>query len=323
MRSTFCAAAFALFGLAGCVSTVTAGRDAGPKNVSEPVKAAGQAVEQGQAEAQLLRAKSADRRFMAATRAVGSGMSISHCLNGACPRGAAPSNDIVVREIYALSNNGDTKFADWVAYHPTRETIATSNALNRKWDKDPLLDESVTLEPSIRSFQDDYKGAYEKLNVQRGHLAPLTLFAGTEFWRTTNYYSNIVPQQAALNGGPWEALEDAEKTASFGLRELFVVTGPLYEIEMNCDPSIPESERKGCLPNADENHVVPSGFWKVVSNRTGSKKAAFIFPQTAGGRDSHCEYRTSIEEVELRASLTLFPGSDQASESSLYPDLGC
>ncbi len=37
-----------------------------------------------------------------------------HCLAG-CPGGSPDSNELVIREIYVLSNNPETKFADWVA----------------------------------------------------------------------------------------------------------------------------------------------------------------------------------------------------------------
>ncbi|MGO4408518.1 MULTISPECIES: hypothetical protein [unclassified Brevundimonas] len=37
-----------------------------------------------------------------------------HCLHG-CPMGASATNDLIVREIYTLSTNDRTKFADWVS----------------------------------------------------------------------------------------------------------------------------------------------------------------------------------------------------------------
>jgi len=42
-----------------------------------------------------------------------------HCLLG-CPLGGPVSNDLIVREIYALSSNDQTKFADWVATFQSR-----------------------------------------------------------------------------------------------------------------------------------------------------------------------------------------------------------
>ena len=47
-----------------------------------------------------------------------------HCLDG-CPSGSAATNDVIIREIYILSSNDTTKFADWAAYKVTAETVGT------------------------------------------------------------------------------------------------------------------------------------------------------------------------------------------------------
>ena len=99
---------------------------------------------------------------------------VVHCLAG-CPTGTPETNDLVVREIYALSANAETKFADWVAYRVTRETIGTSDSLDRNWQNDDLLAADATLE------DDDYSGAFSALRTDRGHQAPLASFAGTRF----------------------------------------------------------------------------------------------------------------------------------------------
>ena len=47
------------------------------------------------------------------------------CLYG-CPYGAPQANDLIIRDIYILSSNDDTKFADWAAYRITASTIGSS-----------------------------------------------------------------------------------------------------------------------------------------------------------------------------------------------------
>ena len=179
--------------------------------------------------------------------ALAQNLHIVHCLAG-CPAGTPATNDLVVREIYALSNNPETKFADWVAYRVTRETIGTSDSLDRAWRDDDLLDADDTLE------DDDYDGAFRALRTDRGHQAPLASFAGTRFWRVTNILSNITPQKSALNQGPWVRLEAAVRDAAYASGEVYVVTGPTL------DPD-EESVR---LPGADEPHSVPTGYFNVV-----------------------------------------------------------
>ncbi len=230
---------------------------------------------------------------------------IVHCLAG-CPAGAPLSNDLVVREIYALSNNGETKFADWVAYRVTRETTGTSDALQRNWQEDELLDEDETLE------EEDYSGAFAALRTDRGHQAPLASFASTLFWRVTNVLCNITPQKSALNQGPWVRLETAVRDAAYALREVYVVTRPVY------DPDEDAME----LPGADEPHRVPTGYFKIVADDTG-RASAFFFAQDADRGMDHCDGIVTLPEVEAASGLNIFPREPDWPNGHLQSRLGC
>jgi endonuclease G len=113
-----------------------------------------------------------------------------HCLHG-CPMEVSATNDLVVREIYTLSSNDRTKFADWVAYRVTPDSVVPSGS--RRWQADPWLDWNETLE------EGDNEGAPTALGIDRGHQAPLAAFSGTAFAADTNILSNITPQASALN----------------------------------------------------------------------------------------------------------------------------
>lgn len=225
-----------------------------------------------------------------------------HCWQG-CPMGTPASNDLIVREIYSLSSNDETKFADWVAFRITQATIGPSQS--RNWRADPWLDDDETLEP------EDYTGAFAALNTNRGHQAPLAAFSGTPHWADTNYLSNIVPQLAPFNQGPWERLEAAERglVHAEGIA-LYVLTGPLYEREM------PR------LPHADEPHQVPSGFWRVIVTERGAI-AAFAFAQETPRSADYCLHQTSVDEVERRSGLRLFPRLRSRAFEPLAERLGC
>ncbi len=75
-----------------------------------------------------------------------------HTLYG-MPLGAPETNKLIARPIYCMSNNSDTKFADWVAYRIDAQTVSGSSKTKRNWMADPVLPENETLEP------EDYKGA--------------------------------------------------------------------------------------------------------------------------------------------------------------------
>lgn len=237
------------------------------------------------------------------------------CLAG-CPQGAPADNRVIERRDFTLSNNGRTKFADWVAYAVAAAGFGPSR--KRIWRADPSLPEAETLEP------EDYRGAHAAIGTDRGHQVPLASFAGARDWRMTNYLSNVTPQKSALNRGPWAQLERAIRrlATSSRVNAIHVVTGPLYEREM---PG---------LPNADEPHSVPSGYWKVVAIRgpDGLEAIGFAMDQDLARSADFCAAprKIDIPSLERRIGLRLFPALDPpafrllvASANSMARRLGC
>ncbi len=237
------------------------------------------------------------------------------CLAG-CPLGAPSGNRVISGDILIFSNNGATKFADWAAYIVAPRHFGPTRT--RGWRADPRLPESETLEP------EDYRGANRALGVDRGHMAPLASFAGAADWRSTNYLSNVTPQASALNRGPWARLEAAIRrlATSSGTQGVHVLTGPLFERPM---PG---------LPNADEAHRIPSGYWKVVAitGTEGLEATAFVMDQTTPGSADYCAlpYRITIADLERRSGLRLFPDLEPrfipaltARSTELAHRLGC
>jgi endonuclease G len=237
------------------------------------------------------------------------------CLGG-CPTGAPPENQTVRHNALTLSNNPDTKFADWVAYRIAPETLSTKRCA-RAWRADPALPPAATLDPI------DYKRLSEA-GYQRGHIAPLASLCGTPYWLETDYMSNVAPQRPDLNGGAWEKLEAAERRLiknAKGYTSVYAIAGPLYE-----DPMPP-------LPHASKFHVVPSGFWKIIgAERNGTvETAAFAMLQTVGKNASFCASRTTVAAIEQRTNLRFFPLLDEPKRTErasrndrrLLADLGC
>ncbi len=237
-------------------------------------------------------------------------VSSSHCPHD-CPTGTPSSNYHVWRNVYTLSNNATTKLADWVAYKVTASTIGGSKT--RTWKADPDIWASRTLEPS------DYTYANAQIGTDRGHQAPLASLSALSDWKKLNYLSNITPQRSDLNQGPWNTLEGRVRSLAnrSDINSVYVVTGPLYEYHF------------GTLPNADESHTIPSGYWKVIYVNNGSiQTAAFIFDQYTPRSANFCNYQVRIDQVESRAGLNILPAmSNQGSIESrigyLKNDLGC
>jgi endonuclease G, mitochondrial len=221
------------------------------------------------------------------------------------PLGVPASNDLIVRDCYALSANDATKLADWVCYYLTAYEVEGTAELKRRWQNDPWLDTDETLEAKPGS-QDDYRGAHAAQQYDRGHLAPLASFRGSRYAWQVNYYSNIVPQRSALNQGPWMRLEACERELVGAYGSVWVMTGPLYEWAMPL------------LPHCDEAHAVPSGFWKIVAVVEDDvlHAAAFIMDQDTARSAPVGAHVTTIDAIESRSGLEFFwqlPETEQAT----------
>ncbi len=227
-----------------------------------------------------------------------------HFFNG-YPYGAPASNDLLIRDLYALSNNDNTKFADWVAYKLTLHEIDGELDLDRNWKTDEWLAGAETLEAA------DYSGASSEHDYDRGHQAPLGSFKNSIYASQTNHLCNITPQKADLNRGPWVKLENHIRTLVQQFRTAYVMTGPLYEKEM---PP---------LPKANEKHKVPSGYWKVVivpTSKSTFEHAAFIMEQESERKDAVISKVVTIDEVEKRSGLDLLWEMKDAEEKAIEAD---
>jgi len=218
-------------------------------------------------------------------------------------------SEIIIRDCYALQTNRETKFPAWVAYRLTLREVCGTLDLGRKWRTDPWLAADATLETN----RDDYRGAATLL-YDRGHLVPLASFKGSLNASQVNYYSVIAPQRRALNRGPWLDLENAVRDLVWSEGSVYVIVGPLYEKKM------------APLPNADEPHRVPSGFWMIVAAPTGvnieydsgtgnysngTQAVGFIVSQVPGLYNSIRDFIVPIQEIEARAAIQVFPNMDE------------
>lgn len=220
-----------------------------------------------------------------------------------CPIGL--NGQTITRSIYTLHNNPQTKFANWVAYHVTPETI-DGPTRSRNWKADPELDDESTLEPN------DYKGAWRGIGTDRGHQVPLASFSNSPDWRELNYLSNITPQDSDLNQGPWVKLENAVRSLVRTGQDVYVVSGPLYEWFF------------AALPDADEVHNIPSGYFKVIVTEINGlvEASAFIMQQNASRKDDYCTTQVTIDEVEARTGLDIMPILPEDTEAFVESTLG-
>lgn len=233
-----------------------------------------------------------------------------NCAYG-CPTGK--SGQLIERPIYTLQNNANTKFADWVAYKVTSQTI-DGPTRSRNWRQDPSIPATQTLVPA------DYTNANAVLGTDRGHQVPLASFSNTAHWATTNYLSNITPQAANLNQGPWARLENAVRVLARSGQDVYVVSGPLYEWHF------------GRLPATSKAHTIPSGYFKMIvtDNNGWVEASSFIMDQNTARNANYCSYEVTGFTVEHRSGLNIMPnlpgfkvGPVFGQTGGLRSELGC
>ncbi|MFT4862046.1 MAG: endonuclease G [Pseudohongiellaceae bacterium] len=225
----------------------------------------------------------------------------SHCFAG-CPVGAGLDNSLIIRSIYTLSHNAQTKVSDWAAYSVSIDSIGIGSNLSRQARPDNYV--SSTLD--IGDFPEDDSGPF-----LLGRLVPLLNFAGTPFWQDTNYTSNAIPISRSLNTGAWNGLDWSIRNLVNRVGQVFVITGPIYFSE----PQVKSLETM-------KQHQVPDAFFKVVISESG-ESSVFLLNQQVQVHTHHCSLLSTMVEVERLTGLVLLADSNQLSGGSLDAALGC
>ena len=225
---------------------------------------------------------------------------------------------------YELNHNTHTKFADWVAY--CLDPIISEQE-TRPGRQDFANDPDIPNEFEIK--HDHYNCAQWLIGYDRGHQAPRAAFKGlSNAFRQPDIVTNISPQNAKLNQRGWKALEDTIRAGVLSGNVVYVITGPIYERLM---PALPDR-------NNPPDHIVPSGFWKIVAMGNASqpdllKAVAFYFDQERGHIPTPIAtedldwgptfraHQVSIDEIELRTGYDFFPDLHEDFELPLEHDL--
>ncbi len=236
------------------------------------------------------------------------------------PADADASDDFIVRRAqYTLSFSNVRNTPNWVAYDLDATHIGTEDRCDC-FTYDPALPGSYT-----RYTTADYtgSGAFHGYGIDRGHLA-------RSFDRTTGsldnaytfYFSNIIPQAADQNQGPWAAFESyLGDLARFQNREVYIIAGV--------------AGSKGTLKDLGVI-TIPAQTWKVavimprdqgladVHTYQDVQVIAVIMPNDPGIRNVPWQtYQTTVDAVEALSGydlLALLPDQVEiAVESNTRP----
>jgi DNA/RNA endonuclease G (NUC1) len=218
------------------------------------------------------------------------------------PADGSPGDDFIVRHLYyTASYNVNRGTPNWVSYNLDPTHFGPEDRCD-----------CFTFDPSLppafpRYTTADYTGAGEiaGFGIDRGHLA-------RSFDRTsasldnafTFYFTNIVPQTADLNQGPWAIMENfLGDLARQQNKEVYIVTGV--------------AGNAGTVKN-EGKIIIPAATWKVavimphdqglanIDDVSDLEVIAVIMPNVPGIRNVDWNtYRTTVDAVEALSGYDL------------------
>jgi DNA/RNA endonuclease G (NUC1) len=212
------------------------------------------------------------------------------------PRDADASDDFVItRDQYTISYNRNRNTPNWVSYEFDATHFGGSVDRCDCFTHDPALPQGFT---HLTTADYTGAGAFAGYGIDRGHMARSFDFTSGTLDNARSYYlSNIIPQAAAVNQGPWKLLEDSlGNLARFHDKEVYVIDGV--------------AGNKGTV-KGEGKIVMPASVWKVAlvlprdrgladiqSFRDIDDVIAVIMPNDPTV-DSHWEtYKTTVDEIE-------------------------
>ena len=223
------------------------------------------------------------------------------------------SQQVISRLAYTVSYNFNTKCANWVSWHLTKDhtdgpyprkgipyyddngaAIGIGVINNDNFKNGYFLDKEIE---GPRQEFDDWKD--KRFHVNHGHLCP----AGDNRWskaamNQSFYLSNICPQDIDLNGGDWEGLERRCRGWAKQYDEIYIIAGPIFY-----------NEQYRTL--GDGKIGIPDAFFKVIlrmKNAIGKndpRTLGFIFPNEGTHHDL-IHYQKTVDEIEEITGFDFF-----------------
>lgn len=148
---------------------------------------------------------------------------------------------------------------------------------------------------------------YTNSGYDRGHMAPNATIAGRYGQAAqleTFLMSNVSPQTPLLNQGIWRELESLVREWANEYEELWVITGPIFDKD---------------IETLDLGVEIPDAFFKIVIDEVDGKPRAlsFVIPQDPGPNPSLEIYLASVNMVEILSGFDFFWTLDDGTESTM------
>jgi len=211
--------------------------------------------------------------------------------SGAIDNIVSANNYLMVKPQYNLSYNNSKLTTNWTSWHLYSNDIGTIDRTDN-WQSDSSLPSGWP-----RVEHSTYTGS----GFDRGHMCPsadrtLTL---SDNW-STFLMTNIIPQSANNNQGPWATLENYCRDLVTGGNELFIICGP---------QGIGGTGVNG-YKTTYNGITVPNATWKiivVISNgnndlnriSTSTRVIAVVMPNNQTLNTDWRTHRVKVDDIEL------------------------
>ena len=225
--------------------------------------------------------------------------------SGATADAANRDNYLLPRPQYTLSYNNATREANWVSWNFTPADRGSADRTDA-FAADPALPAGFTVI--------DQNG-YRNSGFDRGHMCPSADRTATVADNAATFYmTNMVPQTADNNQGPWARFEDeCRRLADLG-NEMLVVSGPggFAGMTIASGVAIPGFTWKIAV-------VVPNGPGPARDRVTAATRViALKMPNVAGIRSTPWQsFLTSAAQIERDTGLTFFTDLPAAIAAAL------
>jgi endonuclease G len=198
---------------------------------------------------------------------------------------------------YTVSYNNDWKLPNWVAYELTKEETLGEVERCDGFSPDP----KVKGEAVVHGDYTRNPGKYD-----RGHMAPAADMKWSESAMQESFYTtNICPQNANLNRGDWNDIEELVRDYAQRYGSVYIVCGPIV----------------GDAPEYMGNYqkiAIPDAFYKAILRKKGDSwtTIGFVCKNEAGSKPILSYIRT-IDEIEALAGVDLFYGLPDDIETKI------
>lgn len=205
----------------------------------------------------------------------------------------AVTEQLIAHTGYTVSYNEDWLISNWVAYKMNAQRLESIVERHDNYIPDPAVKGHSAENSDFRGIQP----------YSRGHLVPSRdMRWSVESEQECSYLSNIAPQNADLNSGLWNRIEEYVRNNVKNWGTVYICTGPIVE--------------PGYTTVGANHVVVPQKFFKVLlcHNKNHWAAIGFVVNNEACSGNMF-NYAVSVDEVEALTGHDFFYNLPDSVES--------